>query len=408
MPSRASRHLEKENAELRLRLAEAEETLHAIRAGDVDSLLIDGPGGLKVYALEGVNQSYRALVEAMSEGAASLSVDGVVLYCNGHFASLLGAPLAQVMGRSFLEFLPAASRVAFAALVEQSRASEAKGEVQLQTCDGEERAALLSMSSIDDGGARVLCLLATDLREHNRKQEADAAIERSALEQAYREELQRMAFEAAQAEERERRRIAVDLHDRIGQSIALAQIKLGAVRNEIGAPCAERVQGAIALLAQCSDEMRTLVFDLSPPVLYDLGIKAALGWLIEQIERDSDVRVELADDGADKPLDELTAGLVFRAVRELLVNVVKHSRSVTARVSLSRVDDCVEVVVHDAGEGFDASSGVTDRGFGLFSVREQMRRLGGTLTLSSSPRHGTDVALRAPLNSRVSGGRFTP
>lgn len=173
--------LRKENEELRLRLEEAEETLRAIRSGEVDSLLVKGPDGPRVYALEGVNYSYRVLVEAMSEGAASLNEEGAIVYCNTCFAAMLDAPLEQVMGSSIHEFVPAAHRPTFHALLEQARQGASRGELPLRTRKGEERPAFLSFSGIEEGGKRLLGLVATDLREQKRSAEiVEVVIEQAA------------------------------------------------------------------------------------------------------------------------------------------------------------------------------------------------------------------------------------
>src|SRR5690242_9116079 len=95
-----------ETEELRLRLEEAEETLRAIRSGEVDSLVVEGPDGPRVYALEGASDSYRALVEAMNEGAATVSEAGTIAYCNGRFAQLLDLPLEKVIGGGMRDHVP--------------------------------------------------------------------------------------------------------------------------------------------------------------------------------------------------------------------------------------------------------------------------------------------------------------
>ena len=96
--------------ELRQRLQEAEETLNAIRGGEVDALVVSGPSGEKVFTLEGAEHPYRVLVESMNEGAISLSTDGIILYCNSAFARMVNVPLDQIMGREvcdvILPYLP--------------------------------------------------------------------------------------------------------------------------------------------------------------------------------------------------------------------------------------------------------------------------------------------------------------
>jgi signal transduction histidine kinase len=230
---------------------------------------------------------------------------------------------------------------------------------------------------------------------------ADVTVRREAERKIheYQVKLQQMAFEAALAEERERRRIAQDLHDRVGQSLALARIKLDVVRGATSQEARAAIDEAVELISTSIEDTRTLTFDLSPPVLYDLGLKPALAWLCEDIEKRTGVHVEIADDGTKPRFDEATAALLFRAVRELLTNVFKHAKAPSARVALEQVGERFEIHVEDTGAGFDVETlgRGPDAGFGLFSVREQIARLGGTVEIESTPRRGTRVSLRVPV-----------
>jgi signal transduction histidine kinase len=225
---------------------------------------------------------------------------------------------------------------------------------------------------------------------------------------AYQDRLQQMAFDTALTEDRERRRIATQVHDHIGQSLALAQIKLTSMRETIRDPGRATFDEAVELLEQSIVDTRTLIFDLSPPVLYDLGLREALSWLVEEFEKRHGILIGVTDDGMDKRLDDATAGLVFRAVRELLTNVFKHAKADSARVSLRRAGDHIDIEVEDKGTGFDAKalgSQSSGGGFGLFSVREQISRLGGTVEIISAPGQGTRVNMRVPLNTDESPTR---
>jgi len=216
----------------------------------------------------------------------------------------------------------------------------------------------------------------------------------------YEERLRDMAFDAVVAEERERRRIAADLHDGVGQSLSLAQIKLTSVSSDVSGAAREILDDVIELLDESIAATRTLTFDLSPPLLYDLGIRDALSWLIEKLEKRHGSRIELTDDGEDKPLDDVTAGIVFRAARELLTNVLKHARTSKTSVSLRRTGRHVELVVEDLGRGFDPDdTSARHSGFGLFSVREQITRLGGVLEITSAPNQGARIRMEVPIRA---------
>jgi two-component system CheB/CheR fusion protein len=181
-----SERLHAEIEDLRIRLDDAEQALEAIRTGQAESLVVEGPNGPRIFSLEGADHSYRVLVEAMNEGAATLGTDGTILYCNARFAEMLGAPIERVMGRAIHPFLPERSRDAFAALVREAEDGEGRGELELLGQDGEVVPAYLSVSTIHEDGNQRLCLVATDLRAQKRNVEIVAAerLARSVIEQA--------------------------------------------------------------------------------------------------------------------------------------------------------------------------------------------------------------------------------
>jgi signal transduction histidine kinase len=221
---------------------------------------------------------------------------------------------------------------------------------------------------------------------------------------AYQARLRALASELALAEERERRRIAADLHDHLMQSLGLARIKLG----ELGQSHAPRRRGALldeilALTEQSIDETRSLMFDLSPPVLYELGFPAAVEWLAEKIEKQQGFTCRVEDDGQPKPLDDEVRVVLFQAVRELLTNVAKHASAREVRISLARIGDQLRIELEDDGVGFDASTKELrpsgEGGFGLFNISERLDLLSGELEIESTKRRGTRVTIAAPLVS---------
>jgi PAS domain S-box-containing protein len=224
--------------------------------------------------------------------------------------------------------------------------------------------------------------------------ERAVASERAILE--HQDRLQRMAFDRVVVEERERRRVATALHDGVTQYLALAKITLDPVRQGLNEADRTRMEAALKLITDAIAETRSLSFELSPPLLYDLGIKAALSSLGEKLEQGSGLKVVITEGGSDPELDDVTASIVFRTVRELLVNVVKHAHVPTAHVTIGRHDDHVEVIVEDHGTGFDPAEVGPPTGFGLVSVREQIGRLGGTVEVISARNKGTRVRVCIP------------
>ncbi len=219
----------------------------------------------------------------------------------------------------------------------------------------------------------------------------------------YQTKLRSMASRLTLTEERERRRIAIELHDCIGQNLAISKIKLGALQNSIGSGNISRPLKEIReLVDQAISDTRFLTFDLSPPILYELGFEAALEWLSENISKQHDIPVKYVNDCDSHPVNEHTSVIIFQTVRELLLNVVKHAKTNSVCVSVMKNGRNVYITVKDDGKGFDIS-GVnpyknTTGGFGLFSIRERLDYIGGELEVNTEPGHGTKVIIRVPLN----------
>jgi signal transduction histidine kinase len=224
----------------------------------------------------------------------------------------------------------------------------------------------------------------------------------------YQEQLRSLASELSVTEQRERRRLATDLHDSISQILAISKLKLDLLRNSTTSAAAARELVEISeLIDQALQHTRSLTFELSPPVLYELGLEAALESLVERMQQMHGLRIEFVDDEQPKALSEDLAAFCFRAVQELLINIVKHARATTATVSTGKYGDKVRIVVADDGVGYvsdDTFANVDRRtGFGLFSISERLRHLGGSLEIRSGPGRGTRVILLAPLAQPARG-----
>ncbi len=210
------------------------------------------------------------------------------------------------------------------------------------------------------------------------------------------------------SEESERRRLAVELHDQIGQVLAATKIKLGSLRKQIStAGLDEQCGEAIALCDQAIKFTRSLTSELSPPILYELGFEAALEWLARQHRERYGISVEMIDDRQPKPLSDDVRVLLFRAVRELLVNVSKHAQADSITISVAREASDIRVVVEDDGIGFDISKAKVGEGFGIFNIRERLELLGGSVDMKSEPGRGTQVILKTSLRPEAEsdGGR---
>jgi signal transduction histidine kinase len=239
-----------------------------------------------------------------------------------------------------------------------------------------------------------------------------AAVQRTKAERAmkdYQLQLRTLASQLSMAEQHERLKIATQLHDSVTQNLAMSKMKLSAIRQlPLPDDIAHEIDGLRTLLEKTIHSTRSLSFDLSPPILHDLGLEAALEWLAEKMEQEHSIRVQLEDDGTEKPLEENLRNLLFIMVRELLINVVKHANTTDAKISIWREGNLIQIEVQDKGSGFEPPTNVLEAtnsaGFGLFSIRERLRHFGGRLAIQSALGRGTRVRLTAPLKLQTGEG----
>ena len=248
---------------------------------------------------------------------------------------------------------------------------------------------LLGCAIVEPPGEEVVGFV-LDLTERKR---ADAEIRQQ------QQKLQSMASELMMAEERERRRIATVLHDAVVQMLALSKMKVDALRRELSTNGVHRqLNDVYELIDRSIAHTRTLTAELSPPVLYELGLAPAIQWLGDRLRENHNISFTLIDDRKPKPIGDETRLVLFHAVREMLVNIVKHAHATKAEVRISRVEDEIEIVVTDNGRGFtDKPRDYSAGGYGLFNIRQRISHLGGHLELQSEPGAGSTVTLRAPL-----------
>ncbi len=269
-------------------------------------------------------------------------------------------------------------------------------EYTLKRKDGTHVSVEIRTFPVKIGGKTLTLGIARDITEHKRT-------EKELLE--HQAKLKSLASQLSLTEERERHRLATELHDQISQSLVISKIKLDQLRKSSSSDeISEPLEDICNCLGQIIDDTRTLTFDLSYPILYELGFEAAVAeWLTDQIQEKHGIRTEFLDDGRQKPLDDDIRVLLFRNVRELLINVVKHAQANKVRVSIRKVKDNIRVSVEDDGVGFDpveVTSMATKRAeFGLSSIRERLEQLEGLIEIDSEMGRGSKITMTAPLKN---------
>jgi PAS domain S-box-containing protein len=375
--------------------------------------------GARTYALEKANEEMRqeiaerqrvekALLESESRfrtiireaalGIALIDKTGRVIEGNPALLNMLGYTSEELRGMDFTRINPPENAESIWKDFQQlltGKQDVFRVETRYSRRDGWIGWGRQSISMVREGGGKPKFAIALFEDITDRRESEDKI-------RTYQEQLQSLASELSLTEERERRRLATVLHDHIAQLLVVAKSKFEKIQESaIYRGLTKPMEEIRRLIEESIRYTRSLVFELSPPILYDLGFEPAMEWLAEHMEQQYGLAVTVEDDDQPKPLDNEARILLFRAVRELLFNVLKHAQASFAKVSMHRDGENLRVIVEDNGVGFapDKLSALSEKieGFGLFSIRERLNYFGGRMEIESTPGKVTRVILTLPL-----------
>jgi len=379
-----------ELATLRARLAETEETLRAIRNGEVDTVVGTGKKGPQVFTLEGAGDAYRVLIESMNEGALTLTADKTILYANQCFARMVQLPLEQVTGSSFRRFLSFKDSASLRPMMKQAFKTGSKMQVQLIATDGSHLPVQISICELAKVGFErvTISMVVTDMTEARRNEELLRALTNRVL----------------QVQEAERGRVALELHDHITQLLCAILFRCQALVEELSARDGPSLQEAMKLrdmLGKTAEEVERISRNLRPGVLDQLGLEAVLRATSTEFTHRTGVPVKLdcVELAMRLPADAELA--LYRILQEALKNVEQHARAHQVTVSLKQQGGFVQLMITDDGTGFDPDKPRTGKkeksGLGLLGMRERATYVGGALTIKSARNAGTKIEVRIPL-----------
>ncbi len=234
----------------------------------------------------------------------------------------------------------------------------------------------------------------------NRKQ-AEIALNKHVRQiKNYQKKLKKLNTEITLIEEKERRRIAENLHDSLGQTLSIAYLKLSSIIDEEAAPKVKNVILEISdLLNEAISESRTLTYDLSPPILYELGLMSAFQWKLQQVEEKQGIETVII--GADQKIDIQKESNIFiyRIVSELIANVIKHAQATKIELEIHKGKKFYYISLRDNGVGFkneNKSKDLTKGGFGLLSITERLDSIKGQFKIESKLGEGTTATIVIP------------
>ncbi|MFZ7112011.1 MAG: response regulator [Desulfatiglandales bacterium] len=388
--------------DLRMRLEEAEETLSAIRRGEVDALVVSGPDGERVFTLMGAERSYRYYVQDMNEGAVTLALDGAILYCNDRFAEMVETPYAKIIGDSIHRFV--LSNGHFDSAFEKGKTQRCKAQVLLKRTNSDPVPVSVSLNPMPELETTGICMVVTDLTDHMHqvqqlREQADKLNERA-------QQLARMSSQLTLAEQNERRRIAEILHDDLQQLMVGAKISQEMLINGIGDPLKADAERVLNLINLSIKGLRSLSADLSPQVLRSGDFTASLEWLARWMKGNQNFEVQLESESRIVVRRNDLRILLFASIRELLLNVIKHAGVNSAQVKMRHESGRITVVVRDRGRGFDADQvwkrADQEQKFGLIAIRERLLHLGGRFHFESAGDGGSTFTLIVPYDDTES------
>jgi PAS domain S-box-containing protein len=363
-----------------------------------------------ITALRETEKRFHKIFEEAAIGMTLGDLSGRLLDVNPAFLKMLGYEKHEVINKHFKDFLHPEDALKSVRLFQElgkgSRDSYSRENRYLHKENrvvwGQVTVSLLRAV----GGAPQFAIgMVADISDR-KKAEEDI--------RTYQEQLQSLASELSLTEERERRRLGTDLHDHIGQALAISKIKLGVLQKSITVDQqAKSLSEVRELIDQMIQDTRSLTFELSLPVLYELGFEAAVDWFARQVRSQHGLQVDVQKDMLPIPMDDEIKVLLFRSVRELMLNIVKHAQAHNAQVTIRRENDEVSIAVEDDGVGIrdqrQDSKLKSNGGFGLFSIRERLRYLGGQVQVEPGRARGTRITLVVPLQhaKKAHGGAMT-
>ena len=338
-----------------------------------------------------------AIVESSDDAIIGKDLDNRITSWNRAAEKIYGYSADEMRGKPISIILPPDDPDGVAILLEKLGRGEKIDHFETVhlTRDGRRIHISLTISPIQDTEGNIVgaSTIARDITE--RKMAEKAMVE-------YQQRLRSQASQLSLAEERQRRRIATDLHDNVIQDLALSMIKLGLLRGSSEGIDEALFSDLSETLNRAIEDMRNMTFDISSPTLYKLGLSAAVDELADDlICRQHSIDYEFCDDQQEKPLDDDVRVLLFQSIRELFVNIIKHAEAHKVSVCIERVGESVCTIISDDGVGFDVDH--TDLtmhrtgGFGLFNIRERLDYIGGSMEIQSRHDEGSTFVLIAPL-----------
>jgi PAS domain S-box-containing protein len=347
-------------------------------------------------ALKASEMRYRRLFETAQDGILILNADtGKIDDVNPFLTDMLGYTREQLLGKKLWEIGPfkdtKASKEEFREL--QREAYVRYDDLPLETSGGRSiNVEFVSNVYHVNGGKVIQC----NIRDITKRKQVEGKLKDS------RRRLQVLSRRLVEAQESERRHIARELHDEIGQALTVTEMNLQALLESPGTDAlAPRLRESLQVIERVQEQVHDLSLNLRPSMLDDLGLEPALRWYTKRQAALADLKAQVRAEPLEQRLDPMIETECFRVAQEALTNVVKHAKARTVTVELTQSDEQLHLWVRDDGVGFDVANAreqaVRGASLGVLSMEERATLAGGGLQCHATPGHGTEVHAWFPL-----------
>lgn len=355
-------------------------------------------------ALRHSEAKFRTVVETMNEGVVVMDRQGVVGFVNERFSAMMGCSPSDLIGRAFADFLDPAQRELMAEQLGGNGGKDGLACASMLTrADGRAVPIRVSLRRMANGSAAGSCAVVTDTAQ---------SVEVNRVLRNSEQDRQRLSCQIVAVQEAERKRIATDLHDGLGQSLSAVKFGLEQVVLRLGANAIEDatgiLDGLVSKVREAIDDVRHVAMNLRPSTLDDLGILATLSWFLREYE--STYRTIVVDKAfgiSESDVPESLKVTLFRVVQEAMNNTAKHSHATRVAICIEKTDDDLRMTISDNGIGFDpvelASRDVPGMGLGRAGLRDRVEMSGGALAIDAAP--GKGVCLRMWWPGALAGAR---
>lgn len=337
---------------------------------------------------------YESIFNGAVDGIVYSDWDGKILSVNSAFTKLIGMKKADLIEKKLILFaegnLSGESLRKTLKFIKRALKGDAIKDYLIKI-----KGAELEFSTPNEKGLSGLTIMIRDVTERNKA--------RKNIE-LHQKNLATLSNELTMAEEKAKRHLAITLHDKLGQSLILANFKNNELNKKVKKPEHKKIISEISdFLEDAINESRNITYELSPPVLYEMGLVPAINWKLDEIEKNNNIKTSLINRSKSYEIDKRGQIILYRSISELLQNVIKHSKADKVNVSFRLLTNDYRITVSDNGVGFDFKSirkkVLAQKKFGLFSIMERIKYIGGRVEIDTKHRRGTKIIINMPIKN---------